>query len=130
MAGEIVDSTEMLRRLVGFDTTSRDSNLALIDYVKDYLAEHGIDSTVVPNEEGTKANLYATIGPMKEGGIVLSGHTDVVPVDGQPWDADPFTLRDGGDKWFGRGTCDMKAFPAVALALLPEFKRAGMNVPV
>ena len=69
MAGEIVDSTEMLRRLVGFDTTSRDSNLALIDYVKDYLADHGVDSTLVPNEEGTKANLYATIGPMVEGGV-------------------------------------------------------------
>ncbi|MBX3500732.1 MAG: acetylornithine deacetylase [Alphaproteobacteria bacterium] len=130
MAGETVNSTEMLRRLVGFDTTSRDSNMALIEHVKAYLADHGVDSTVVPNEEGTKANLYATIGPMVEGGVVLSGHTDVVPVDGQPWDADPFTLRDGGDRWFGRGTCDMKAFPAVALALLPEFKRSGMKVPV
>ena len=104
MAGETVDSTEMLRRLVGFDTTSRDSNLALIHYVKDYLSDHGIGSTVVPNAEGTKANLYATIGPMVAGGVVLSGHTDVVPVDGQPWDADPFTLRDGADRWFGRGT--------------------------
>jgi acetylornithine deacetylase len=130
MSGEVVSSVEMLRRLVAFDTTSRHSNLALIEYVQAYLQAHGVPSTLVPNEEKTKASLYATIGPDVEGGIVLSGHTDVVPVDGQPWDSDPWTLTDGGDRLFGRGTCDMKAFSAVVLALLPQFQRAGMKVPV
>ena len=130
MSGEAVSSVEMLRRLVAFDTTSRHSNLPLIEYVQAYLQAHGVSSTLVPNQEKTKANLHATIGPDVEGGIVLSGHTDVVPVDGQPWDSDPWTLTDGGDKLFGRGTCDMKAFSAVVLALLPKFQRAGMKVPV
>ncbi|HEX2885826.1 acetylornithine deacetylase [Vineibacter terrae] len=130
MAGEIVGSVEMLRRLVAFDTTSRESNLALIHYVRDYLKGHGIDSTLVPNAEGTKANLYATVGPVKEGGVVLSGHTDVVPVDGQPWDTDPWTLTDKGDKYYGRGTCDMKAFSAIGLAMVPHFLRARLKVPI
>ena len=130
MSGDVVSSVEMLRRLVAFDTTSRNSNLRLIEHVQAYLQAHGVASTLVPNDEKTKANLYATIGPDVEGGIVLSGHTDVVPVDGQPWDSDPWTLTDGGARLFGRGTCDMKAFPAVVLALLPEFQRAGMKVPV
>ncbi len=130
MSGDVVGSVEMLRRLVAFDTTSRNSNLALIEYVGEYLRAHGVASTLVPNDEQTKANLYATIGPDADGGIVLSGHTDVVPVDGQPWDSDPWTLTDGDDKLFGRGTCDMKAFSAVVLALLPEFQRAGLKVPI
>ncbi|QQS15166.1 MAG: acetylornithine deacetylase [Rhodospirillales bacterium] len=120
----------MLRRLVAFDTTSRESNLALIDYVRGYLKGHGVDSTLVPNAEGTKANLYATVGPMVEGGVVLSGHTDVVPVDGQPWDTDPWTLTAKGDKLHARGTCDMKAFSAVGLAMVPHFLKAGLKVPV
>ena len=97
MAGEIVDSVEMLRRLVAFDTTSRNSNLALIDYVRGYLEGHGVSSTLVPNEDGTKANMFATVGPNVKDGVVLSGHTDVVPVDGQPWVTDPWTLtlKDG-----------------------------------
>ncbi len=130
MSGEIVGSVEMLRRLVAFDTTSRDSNLALIHYVRDYLKGHGIDSTLVPNEEGTKANLYATVGPMKEGGVVLSGHTDVVPVDGQPWNTDPWTLTEKDGKLYGRGTCDMKAFSAIGLAMVPKFLRARLKVPI
>src|SRR4029077_18324438 len=91
LAGEIVDPVEMLRRLVAFDTTSRNSNLALIDYVQAYLAGHGIQSKLVPSEDGKKANMFATVGPSVAGGVVLSGHTDVVPVDGQPWDTDPWT---------------------------------------
>ena len=87
----------MLQRLVAFDTTSRNSNLELIQYIKSYLGEHGVPSTLVPNAEGTKANLYATIGPDAEGGIVLSGHTDVVPVDGQPWTTDPWDLTEKPD---------------------------------
>jgi acetylornithine deacetylase len=86
-----LSSIDMLQRLVAFDTTSRNSNLELIQYIQGYLDELGVSSTLVPNDEGTKANLYASIGPDAPGGIVLSGHTDVVPVDGQAWVTDPFT---------------------------------------
>ena len=96
MAGEIVSSIEMLRKLVAFDTTSRNSNLALIEYVQGYLKGHGVESKLVPNEDGTKANMFATVGPNVPGGVVLSGHTDVVPVDGQPWVTDPWTLTAEG----------------------------------
>ena len=124
MAGEIVDSVEMLRRLVAFDTTSRNSNLALIEYVQGYLKGHGIESKLVPSEDGTKANLFATVGPNVKDGVVLSGHTDVVPVDGQPWDTDPWTLTLKDGKYYGRGTCDMKAFYAIgARACCPRSRR-------
>ena len=130
MAGEIVDSVEMLRRLVAFDTTSRYSNMALIEYVQAYLAGHGVASTLVPNEDKSKANLFATVGPNVPGGVVLSGHTDVVPVDGQPWVTDPWTLTLKDGKYYGRGTCDMKAFYAIALAMLPEFQKAKLKRPI
>jgi acetylornithine deacetylase len=130
VAGEIVDSVEMLRRLVAFDTTSRNSNLALIEYVQDYLKSHGVDSKLVPSDDGTKANLFATVGPMAKDGVVLSGHTDVVPVDGQPWDTDPWTLTLKDGKYHGRGTCDMKAFYAIALAMLPRFVKAPLKKPI
>ena len=131
MAGEVVDSVEMLRRLVAFDTTSRNSNLALIEYLQEYLKGHGIDSKLVPSEDGKKANLFATVGPMAEGGVVLSGHTDVVPVDGQPWETDPWSLTLKGDgKYYGRGTCDMKAFYAIALAMLPQILKAPLKKPI
>ncbi|MCX7362195.1 MAG: acetylornithine deacetylase [Alphaproteobacteria bacterium] len=130
MAGEIVDSVEMLRRLVAFDTTSRNSNLALIDYVQQYLQSHGVASKLVPSEDGKKANLFATVGPNVAGGVVLSGHTDVVPVDGQPWDTDPWTLTLKDGKYYARGTCDMKAFYAIALAMLPEFTKAKLKKPI
>ncbi|MFO1080248.1 MAG: acetylornithine deacetylase [Reyranellaceae bacterium] len=130
MAGETVGSVEMLRRLVAFDTTSRNSNLALIDYVRDYLAGHGVESTLVPSDDGKKANLFATVGPMVAGGVVLSGHTDVVPVDGQPWDTDPWTLTLKDGKYYARGTCDMKAFYAIALAMVPQFLKAGLKKPI
>ena len=130
MAGEIVDSVEMLRRLVAFDTTSRNSNMALIEYVQAYLASHGVASTLVPNEDKSKANLFATVGPNVPGGVVLSGHTDVVPVDGQPWVTDPWTLTLKDGKYYGRGTCDMKAFYAIALAMLPEFQKAKLKRPI
>ena len=124
-------SIEMLKRLVAFDTTSRNSNLDLIKYIQAYLDDHGVPSTLVPNEEGTKANLYATIGPDSADGIVLSGHTDVVPVDGQPWTTDPWTLSERPDgNLYGRGTCDMKGFIAVALAHVPALKRAKLKVPM
>jgi acetylornithine deacetylase len=130
VAGEIVDSVEMLRRLVAFDTTSRNSNLALIDYLQEYLKGHGVASKLVPSEDGKKANLFATVGPNAKDGVVLSGHTDVVPVDGQPWDTDPWTLTLKDGKYHGRGTCDMKAFYAIALARLPEFRKAKLKRPI
>jgi acetylornithine deacetylase len=121
---------EILRRLVAFDTTSRGSNLALIAYVEGLLAEIGVTGRRVPNADGTKSNLFATIGPMAPGGIVLSGHTDVVPVDGQPWDTDPWTLTERDGRLYGRGTCDMKGFVALALAAAPALAKAPLKRPV
>mgnify|MGYP003325486334 FL=1 len=117
-----MNAIEMLKTLVSFPTVSRDSNLPLIDFVDEWLGKHGVTAVRVPNDEGTKANLYATIGPNVEGGSVLSGHTYVVPIDGQPWDTDPFELTQKQDKLYGRGTCDMKGFSAIALSLIPEMK--------
>lgn len=117
-----MNARELLARLVAFPTVSRDTNLPLIDFVEDYLRGHGVTATRVPDEGAPKANLYATIGPMEPGGVVLSGHTDVVPVDGQPWDSDPFTLTEREGRLHGRGAVDMKAFCAIALALVPEMK--------
>lgn len=123
-------SVEMIRRLVAFDTTSRDSNLALIDFVRDYLKALGIDSQLVFDESGRKANLFATLGPAGKPGLMLSGHTDVVPVDGQEWSTDPFKVEQRDGRLFGRGTCDMKSFLAVILALTPEFARADLRTPL
>lgn len=123
-------SLEMIARLVGFDTVSRNSNLDLIHYVRDYLAGHGVQSHLIANREGTKANLFATVGPQAEGGIVLSGHTDVVPVDGQPWDTDPFEVVQKDGRLYGRGTCDMKSFSAIALAMVPDMLARNIRRPV
>ncbi|MBV8187618.1 MAG: acetylornithine deacetylase [Alphaproteobacteria bacterium] len=124
-------SIDMLGRLVGFDTTSRNSNLALIHFIRDHLAELGLESTLVPNAEGTKANLFASVGPEVEGGVVLSGHTDVVPVDGQAWTTDPWQLAEKDDSnLYGRGTCDMKGFVAACLAHVPAFQKAHLKVPM
>lgn len=124
----------LIRKLVGFPTVSRDSNLALLDWVRDYLGQHGIASTYTWNDERTKANLWATLpaqdGNTSTGGIVLSGHTDVVPVDGQPWETDPFEATARGDKVFGRGATDMKSFSATGLSLVPELLRRGLKRPV
>jgi acetylornithine deacetylase len=125
-----VRATEELARLVAFDTTSRGSNLELIAHVEGLLAGLGVSSRRIGNAEGTKANLLATIGPGAEGGVVLSGHTDVVPVDGQPWTSDPFTLSRRGERLYGRGTCDMKGFLALALAAAPELAAAPLKRPV
>lgn len=123
-------SVDMIATLVGFDTVSSRSNLALIDFVRDYLAGLGVTATLVRNPAGDKANLYATIGPAVPGGVVLSGHTDVVPVTDQDWRTDPFSLvaRDG--RLYGRGTADMKSFIAVALAMVPEMLAAGLRRPI
>ena len=130
MPGKVFEPIEMIRKLVSFDTTSRDSNLALIDFVADYLKGHGVDSKIIHDAGREKANLYASIGPADVAGIVLSGHTDVVPVDGQAWSGDPFTVTEQDGKLFGRGTADMKSFIAVALALLPEMLATPLRVPI
>lgn len=121
---------EWIARLVRHDTTSRNSNLCLIEDVESYLAEHGVTSTRVPNEDGTKANLYFSVGPTVEGGVVLSGHTDVVPVDGQPWDTDPWAVIEKDEKLYGRGTADMKSFAAIGLSLLPDMLAADLSRPI
>jgi len=120
----------LLDRLVAFDTESSRSNLPLIDFVEDYLLGLGARFTRIPNAEGDKAALFVTIGPDVDGGIVLSGHTDVVPVTGQQWTSPPFTLRRDGDKLYGRGTCDMKGFDALCLAMAPEFLAAPLKKPI
>ena len=121
---------EMIERLVSFDTTSRNSNLELIHFVRDYLGHHGVVAELVHNDDQTKANLYATLGQKRDGGVVLSGHTDVVPTDGQDWSSDPFTVRHDDGRLYGRGTADMKSFIAIALALVPDFMARDLDIPV
>jgi len=123
-------SVEMLRRLVAFPTVSRDSNLALIHYVRDILAPYEAEVRLTYDDEKRKANLFATLGPRGEPGIVLSGHTDVVPVEGQAWDTDPFALVEKDGRLYGRGACDMKGFIACVLALVPEFMERGLKTPL
>ena len=123
-------SLEMIRRLIAFATVSRDSNLALIHWVGGYLAEHGIASHLVHDETGQKANLYATVGPADRPGYLLSGHTDVVPIDGQDWQSDPFAAVERDGRLYGRGSSDMKSFIAVVLAMVPEFKRRPLATPI
>ncbi|MGH6782199.1 MAG: M20/M25/M40 family metallo-hydrolase, partial [Sphingomonadaceae bacterium] len=119
----------MLAKLVSFNTESQRSNLDLIHFCRDYLAGLGVESTIVASPDGQKANLFATVGPAVAGGVVLSGHTDVVPVAGQDWTSDPWTLTERDGKLYGRGTCDMKGFDATALALVPEMIAAGLKRP-
>lgn len=123
-------AVDILKTLVAFDTTSRRSNLALIQWVEQYLAHLDVPTRRVPNADGTKSNLLASIGPAVEGGVVLSGHTDVVPVDGQPWSSDPWVLTERDGRLYGRGTCDMKGFLALALAAAPDLARATLRKPV
>lgn len=130
MAQPSKTTIELIRRLVGFDTVSRKPNRELITFIRDYLAGLGIDSTLVPDQSGGKANLFATAGPAAIPGVVLSGHTDVVPVDGQAWSSDPFVATEKDGKIFGRGTADMKSFIAVALALAPEMRQRDLSAPI
>ncbi|MGF6934866.1 acetylornithine deacetylase [Paraburkholderia sp. UCT70] len=125
-----LSSRALLERLIGFATVSRDSNLELIGFVQQYLADLGVDSELFYNAERTKANLFATIGPRDRGGIVLSGHTDVVPVDGQAWTVDPFRLTEKEGRLYGRGTADMKGYIASVLAAVPAFLKPKLEVPV
>ncbi len=124
MSASLSTAQDLLARLVGFDTTSAKSNLALIAFVEDTLKGHGIASTLVPSPDGAKADLFATIGPAGQGGIGLSGHSDCVPVEGQRWTSDPFTLTERDGKLYGRGTCDMKGFLACVLASVPAVQIA------
>jgi len=125
-----MSSCELLDRLIGFATVSRDSNLELIVFIRDYLAELGVQSELFYNPERTKANLFATIGPLDRGGVVLSGHTDVVPVDGQAWIMEPFRLTERDARLYGRGTADMKGFIASVLAAVPVFLKRPLKMPV
>lgn len=123
-------SRALLARLIGFATVSRDSNLALIGFIRDYLADLGVECELFHNAEGTKANLFATLGPLDVGGVVLSGHTDVVPVDGQAWTVEPFALSEREGRLYGRGTADMKGFIASVLAALPAFLSQPLRIPL
>jgi len=117
-----MESLTVIEDLIGFETVSRDSNLPLIEFVQNFLFDHGVDSRRVPSADGRKSNLIASVGPEVPGGIVLSGHTDVVPVDGQDWSRDPFAFHRRGDCWYGRGSCDMKGFIGIALSLVPQMQ--------
>ncbi len=121
---------DILTRLIAYDTTSRDTNLPLIDWVEDYLANLGAVVTRVPSDDGRKSNLWARFGPDKPGGIILSGHTDVVPVDGQPWVTNPWDLIERDGKWFGRGATDMKGFIALAMAHAEAISKLPLKAPV
>ena len=127
----LLDETKgLLAKLVSFDTTSRNSNLPIIDFIEDYLKKHGVESTRVPDETGNWSSLFATIGPQGVSGIGLSAHTDVVPVDGQDWDTNPFELVEKGTKLYGRGSCDMKGFVACVMAKVPEFQARNLTTPI
>ncbi|MBB1610475.1 MULTISPECIES: acetylornithine deacetylase [unclassified Pseudomonas] len=126
----MLSSRDILARLIAFDTVSRNSNLALIKYIQDYLAGLGVDSELFFDEAGGKANLFATLGPLDRGGVCLSGHTDVVPVDGQNWSVPPFELTENDGRLYGRGTADMKGYIACVLAAVPAFLAQPLRVPL
>jgi acetylornithine deacetylase len=128
--GRLAETKALLTRLIAFESVSDTSNLPLIDFVEGYLREHGLESRRAPNAAGDKAAILATIGPRVDGGVVLSGHTDVVPVEGQPWSSSPFTVREDSGRLYGRGACDMKGFDACVLAMAPLFRDAGLKRPV
>ncbi len=123
-------TSDILASLVAFDTTSRNSNLPLIEFVEGYLSEYGVASERVYDETGEKANLWATIGPADVPGIILSAHTDVVPVDGQDWTSDPFAVEERDGRLYGRGTCDMKGFLAATLAAVPDMVKQDLKRPI
>jgi acetylornithine deacetylase len=125
-----VNSEEILARLIAFDTTSTTSNLQLIDFVRNLLDDQGVDSQLVHNDDHSRANLYATIGPDQSGGVMLSGHTDVVPTTGQDWSSDPYQMKTEDKLLLGRGACDMKGFIACVLAGLPQITGAQLQTPL
>jgi acetylornithine deacetylase len=121
---------EVLEALVGFDTTSRNSNLALVEWVEAYLDRFGVAHERITDETGTKANVWATMGPLGVPGTILSGHTDVVPIDGQSWSNDPFQLTERNGRLYGRGATDMKGFDACCLAAVPDMVAAPLARPI
>jgi acetylornithine deacetylase len=121
---------EILANLVSFPVLGGESNLSIAEWIETYLADLGVETVRVPNEDGSKACLHARIGPEADGGIILSGHLDVVPVEGQPWSTDPFVLTKRGGRLYGRGSCDMKGFLACCLAAVPSYQRAGLRRPI
>ena len=123
-------SRELLAKLVAIDTTSSKTNLDLIDWVSRYLARHNVSAHITTNDAGTKANLFATLGPADEGGICLHGHTDVVPVEGQAWTSPAFELTERDGMLFGRGAADMKGFVACTLAAVPQFLARRLKTPI
>ncbi|MFT4716987.1 MAG: acetylornithine deacetylase [Paracoccaceae bacterium] len=129
-AETLAAAVEILASLVGFETTSGKPTHQIVSYIQDYLAGHGIASELSFDETGERANIFATIGPQTDGGVVLSGHTDVVPVDGQIWATDPFVLTRKSDQLFGRGAVDMKGFLACVLASVTHFKSAALKKPI
>ncbi|MBA2126462.1 acetylornithine deacetylase [Hyphomicrobium methylovorum] len=128
--GPIYTPVELLARLIAFDTTSHRNNLGIVAFIEDYLLQHGVTSRRVVSADGEKASLFATIGPAVEGGVALSGHTDVVPVVGQTWTSDPFTMRAADGRLYGRGTADMKGFIAAVLAAVPDFNARNLKTPI
>lgn len=127
---DMTEQLEWISRLVAFDTTSSKSNLALIEDVEIYFSGLGVETFRVENDDKTKSNLYAIVGPKVKDGVVLSGHTDVVPVDGQDWDTDPWAVVQKDGKLYGRGVADMKSFSAIGLSLVPEMLQAGLKRPI
>ena len=122
---------EILAKLVSYPVLGGESNMSIIHWIKEYIESYGVATTLVPNEEGNKASLHCRIGPAVDGGVILSGHTDVVPVEGQEWTTNPFELTDKGDgKLYGRGSCDMKGFLACCLAALPEMVKTELKKPI
>jgi acetylornithine deacetylase len=130
VGAQVLTPIELLERLVAFDTTSRNCNLEMVAFIENYLTSHGVHSHRYEHVPGCKTNLFATLGPVGVGGIVLSGHTDVVPVDGQSWTTDPFRLTARDSRLYGRGSCDMKGFIATVLALVPELAGRRLRTPV
>ena len=121
----------ILAKLVSFPVLGGEGNLSILNWIKEYVESYGVTVQLVPNEEGNKASLHCRIGPAVDGGVILSGHMDVVPVEGQDWTTDPFVLTDKGDgKLYGRGSCDMKGFLACCLAALPEMVKADLKKPL
>ena len=130
LMAERLSARAILDRLIGFPSVSRDSNLDVVEWLEGYLAGHGIEARKVPSPCGEKAALYAEVGPSVDGGVALCGHTDVVPVDGQDWTSDPFTVTEREGRLYGRGTCDMKGFDALAVWALVEARYRNLARPV
>lgn len=130
MHDRLTDTIEILERLVGFPSLSGRPNHEIVGYIRETLEAYGLDVILSHDEDGQRFNVFATIGPKVDGGVILSGHTDVVPVEGQKWASDPFRLTRRGDRLYGRGSVDMKGFLACAMASVPVFQAAGLKRPI